>query len=177
MSGQYQGWQGPSMSSTPMNESPRGGSVGDRVAVTIIRPVLMLGVAIAMTVVLPRMLGDRQAFVDGISKGGRTDVGYVTEATRKPQRGGIDSYLIHYEYRVGGATHRGVVKATEQQARAARVGQTLAVTYNPADPGRSIGTSLAEAKRDVKMARPVIYVVIAFFWGAAVWSIVAARNA
>lgn len=58
----------------------------------------------------------------------------------------------------------------------ARVGQTLTVTYNPADPGRSIGTSLAEANRDVKMSRPVIYIAVAFFWGVALWSLLAARN-
>src|SRR5688500_3457392 len=70
MSGQYQGWQGPSMSSAG-SDYPSGGGGGDRVAVTIIRPVLMLGVAIVVTVVLYNMLGDGEKFVDGISKGGR----------------------------------------------------------------------------------------------------------
>ena len=115
MGGQYQGWRGPSMSSPPSHDAPRGG--------------------------------------------------------------GIDSFLVEYEYRVGGSAYRDVVKATEQQARSARVGQTLTITYNSADPDRSIGTSSAEAKRDKKMARPVVYVVIAFFWGAALWSLMAARNA
>jgi len=164
------------MSSTPSDYSSGGGG-GDRVAVTVIRPLVTLGVAIAMTIVLPKMLGERETFVDGLSSGGRTAAGYVTGATRKPQRGGIDSFLIDYEYRVGDSAYRGVVKATEQQAKSARVGDALTVTYNPADPGRSIGTSLAEAKRDTKMAGPVIYVVIALFWGAAIWSLMAARNA
>ena len=161
------------MSSTG-SDYPSGG--GDRVAATIIRPLVTIGLAIAMTVVLPRMLGERETFVDGLAKGGRTATGYVTGATRKPQRGGVDSFLVEYEYRVGGSAYRGVVKATERQATSARVGQTLTVTYHPADPGRSIGTSLAEANHDVKMSRPVIYIAVAFFWGVALWSLLAARN-